>query len=109
MFNIQPKTKQEIKRDAALAIAEHARVSVENAKSNYQIAFDKLWHDPLLTPQEVCDACGSEAYRLFESAMTWIGVIVALDPTWQYPPAPNEFTINPDGTVTIGEPINPEE
>lgn len=109
MFQIPEKTHEEKIRDQIIAINEHSRISAETAKANYYGAFDMLWNPPYGTPQDICDGLGSQAYKLFENAMTWIGVIVALDPSWQYPPAPNEFTINHDGTVTIGEPINPEE
>jgi hypothetical protein len=76
---------------------------VENAKVNYQIAFDMLWNTPDLTAQEVCDSLGNQAYKLFETAMKWIQLIQQFDPNWVYPPAPRFFTVNEDGTVTIGD------
>lgn len=109
MFTIEEKTQEEKTKDAVRGMNSHAVASVENAKNNYRTAFNLLWDNENATPQEICDALGNQAYKLFENAMIWISAITKLDPTWVYPPAPNEFTINPDGTVTIGEPINPEE
>lgn len=109
MFNVPEKTKAEKITDIVREIDKTSYETIENAKVGYKAAYDLLWHNSEITPQEICDAFGNEAYKLFENAMKWISLIQEFDATWVYPPAPNLFTINQDGTVTIGEPIEIEE
>jgi adenine specific DNA methylase Mod len=111
MFNIPEKTKEDNIKDVAREIEKSSQEAVENAKVGYKRAFDMLWHTTDdITPQDVCDEFGNNAYKLFENAMKWINLIQQFDPAWVYPPAPYEFTVNEDGTVTIGDLIEvPEE
>jgi hypothetical protein len=105
MIDIREKTAEEIAFDRLTEINNHSKESVEVAKQNYYTAYFRFWRPEGTTTQAICDAAGNQAYKIFETAGVWIGCIQALDPSWTPPPAPNEFTINPDGTVTIGDPI----
>lgn len=108
MFNIPEKTRQDKVIDVVRQIDTKVIETIENAKVGYRATYDLLWHNQDVQPQEICDQLGNEAYKMFENAMRWIQAIKQFDPTWEYPPAPNEFTINEDGTVTIGQPIQIE-
>ncbi len=61
-----------------------------------------FWEHPDFTPQECFDFYGNEAYKLFQESNDTIAFIQKYRPG--YFPAVNitAFTINQDGTVTIG-------
>lgn len=72
-----------------------------------KLGIERIWHHPRLTPQQAVDALGSDAARIFQAhgALTQvIAAVAALDevePDLLLPT--HEFTVNPDGTVTVGE------
>ncbi len=103
MFNIPEKTRQDELIDIVRKIDSKVLETIENAKVGYRATYDMLWHTPNVHPQEICDILGNEAYKMFENAMRWIQVLQQFDPSWVYPPAPYQFTVNENGTVTIGE------
>ena len=66
-------------------------------------AFNDFWNNSIVTPQEICDYHGKDAYLLFTVLSDAVDFIVAkLDAEFKLPPIPYEYTINQDGSVTIG-------
>jgi hypothetical protein len=67
----------------------------------------RIWHHPRLSPQQAVDALGTDAARIFQAhgALTQvIAAVSALDgaqPDLLLPT--REFTVNPDGTITVGD------
>jgi hypothetical protein len=59
-------------------------------------------------PQQVFDQFGGQAAELFVHGSALVQFIQGLDPLFVPSPIPFEFTINEDGTVTVGEPVAPE-
>lgn len=108
MFTIPAKTKDEIVKDQIIILNDLAIKSLEDYKNSYQRTFEWLWYNANATPQELLNGLGSEAYKLFVSAQKVITHITELDPTYVYPPAPYEYTINQNGTVTVGNKIDEE-
>jgi len=106
MFNIPDKTTADLARERVAQIDAYAKSSIQTQKDNYRYAYDLLWS--FENPQEIFNLLGSQGYLVFENAQKAIVAIMALDPSYLPPPAPFEFTINPDGTVTIGNKIQPE-
>ena len=73
----------------------------------------RIWHHPRLTPQQAVDALGTDAVRIAQAhgALTEvIDSIAALDEVLPDIVLPtHEFTMNPDGTITVGEgPYQPQ-
>lgn len=75
-----------------------------------QAGIDLVWHGPelglhSLTPQQVCDALGTKAAKLFawHGQLTRFlltqGAVEGFTPAVKFPV--NAFTENPDGTITI--------
>ena len=68
---------------------------------------NRIWNHPRLSPQQAVDALGTDAARIFQAhgALTEVIASVAtmdgVEPDLLFPT--HEFTVNPDGTVTIGE------
>jgi hypothetical protein len=76
-------------------------------KSQHQEIMQAVWNNPAgLTPQQVMDAFGSEAAELFQLSdqlLTMLGNVKPDDPYLEEAAAPYNYTINDDGTVTIGD------
>lgn len=64
-------------------------------------AFELVWTAP--EPQAVLDQFGTSASQLFQASNAAQQLIKALDPTWVELVPPYEFTVNEDGTITIGD------
>ena len=64
-----------------------------------------VWSHPTLTPQQIMDQYGTNAHNLFDMAgLCQQTIESALPNTTLLGPTYN-FTINADGTVTIGAPL----
>lgn len=77
-------------------------------KSTQQTIFRLVWHNTRLTPQEVCDALGTDAQQLFELGADNVALILKYDssfPTSNWKP-PFVVQFNGDGTVTITDTPN---
>lgn len=106
--------------------AEKARASaviasqiLNRARQNYhqlcniqKTGINELWHHPSLTPQEVCDALGTNAGKLFVAHGILSNAIVEMAATEGVQPdillPTKAFTVDHDGKVTVGtEPYVP--
>jgi hypothetical protein len=80
---------------------------LKNVKKQHQEIMQMIWRNPQgLTPQQVMDGFGAEAHELFELSnqlLTMLGNVKSDDPYLSEAAAPYEYTINQDGTVTIGD------
>jgi hypothetical protein len=99
--------KQEQKTDAAEQVKDEIIKEslrfLNGAKRKHMSAFRKFWYNPNATPQEICDKFGTNAKEVFIASKATEDYIKILDETYKAPEVPYEFTINADGTVTIGE------
>jgi hypothetical protein len=69
----------------------------------YNSCMSLVWQHPTLSPQQVLDAYGSDAAELFRLAATLKGAVnAAVAGTIPDNDTPKPFTINEDGTVTVG-------
>jgi hypothetical protein len=66
----------------------------------------RVWDNPQgLTPQEVMDSLGTSAAELFQLSSLLVTTVNTAQPDTLDASQPYEFTINPDGTVTVGAEI----
>ena len=83
-------------------IRQNSKQLLHNIKHRYETLFNSVWNNSLgLTPQEVLDSIGGDAYELFvysDMVKQWISRV---DPDYNPPQSPKEFRINQDGTVTV--------
>jgi hypothetical protein len=99
IFNTpQPITSAE---QEAINLAEKNRIALDVLKVNYKESFTKLWANENATSQEILDVYGTNAVKLFLASKKTAELIKFLDPTYEAPVTPKEFTINNDGSVTI--------
>lgn len=99
IFN--PQTENNLPFQEAQNLATKNMIALDMLKSNIKDAFACLHNNPNATSQEILDVYGENAASLFIAFQKAILFINSLDPTWEPPVSPKEFTINPDGTVTI--------
>lgn len=64
--------------------------------------FNLFWHSKSMTAQEVCDSFGSDAGKAFAAHAALQSLIYLIDPTWVALIPPKTYTVNDDGTVTVG-------
>lgn len=98
-------SQQEKARLAASRLSEQINYSLESLKSNVQIAWSLFWNSPEVSPQEICDQFGANAYKIFQESAFWQAAIKQRDPSYEALVPPKEFVINNDGTVTITEQV----
>jgi hypothetical protein len=71
-------------------------------KDTAKAVFQLLWHSSDKTPQQVCDMMGTDAAKGFEAHAKLQELIYLIDPTWVPLVPPVGYTVNQNGTVTIG-------
>ena len=107
MFKTIEKTEEEKLVDLVNTFNNESVLSLDNVKHNYKRLFDMLWLQD--NPQAFFDLMGNEAYKVFETAQKTVLYIMSIDPTYTQPEAVYEYTVNADGTVTVGDKIISEE
>ena len=70
---------------------EHARI------------FNLLWNNPKATPQEILDEYGTDAAALFSFSSQIQTMATAIDSGFVALVPPYNYTVNGDGTVTVGD------
>jgi hypothetical protein len=80
--------------------------SLDSLKSLYSTGMNLIWsQEDDIGPKEIFDELGTEGAALFVDGAAFAGFILSKDPDWKYPVPTHEYTINDDGSVTIGAPI----
>jgi len=101
----ESETQQDVavvvkKRIVATSTAMFRRMQHEHAR-----IFNMLWNNPKATPQEILDQYGEEAGALFAFSSQIQAMATAIDSGFVALVPPYNYTINPDGTVAVGEKI----
>lgn len=107
MFIELEKTKEELAKEQVIAFSNTSNHVLNNYKVNFNMLYDMIWKSNI-HPQDFFDVLGSKAVGVFQAAQKVVKHIMEIDPTYT-PPAPvYEYTINVDGTVTVGDKIEVE-
>lgn len=69
----------------------------------HESGFNLVWDNPNHTAKEIIDAMGTDAVALFRVSGGIQDLCAMIDPNYAPLVPPKAFTINEDGTVTIGE------
>jgi hypothetical protein len=70
--------------------------------------FRNVWYNPEVTPQEIFNEFGTNASIIFRDHAAAVQCVLTIDSTALSPAdytPPFEYTINQDGSVTVGTPI----
>jgi hypothetical protein len=108
MFIELEKTKEELAKEAVIAFSKESQDVLDNYKYNYQRLFNMIWNTSV-HPQDFFDVLDTQAVSIFQTAQEVVTHIMKLEPSYTPPAAPYEYTINQDGTVTVGEKIESDD
>jgi hypothetical protein len=101
IYDIPVRTDEEKLRDIKRHIASSAFM-IQQINMQHLTAFNNIWNNPDFTPQQVLDSFGTDAARLFsDSSATQTFLAAVLDGYEPLTPTA-AYTINNDGTVTVG-------
>jgi hypothetical protein len=108
MFITIEKTPEELAKEQVMAFSKESQAVLDNYKYNYQRLFNMIWNSDV-HPQDFFDVLDTQAVTIFQTAQEVVTHIMKLEPSYTPPAAPYEYTINQDGTVTVGEKIISED
>ena len=108
LINATPDAAPAFDKDLALKLLKRQLTANVNQlfiqmKGTYLNGFNTVWKHPKLTPQEIFDAFGTDARDLVVSSYGVAQALNAIVPNTITEIPPYEYTINDDGTVTVGE------
>lgn len=87
-------------------IRQFSTECVSNLAYTHKEIHDMVWNNRFqVPPQEILDALGTDASELFALADLLVQTVNQVVPNTIVPSYPYEITINPDGTVTLGDPV----
>jgi hypothetical protein len=105
IFDTKEPTKAQRLTELRNDMAKSNRIMLERLQETLESGFDTVWNNEEFTPTEILDSYGTDAVQLFQASAALQTVIAQLDPEFAPLATPNEVTVNPDGTVTVGDPI----
>jgi hypothetical protein len=100
----KPMSKEDKLAAIKISMTNGMRSGFNGVKQNFLQTFKNVWANPQgLEPQEIFDAFDKDAATLFDIANKTAQFILSVDPDFAVPEIPYLYTINQDGTVTVGE------
>lgn len=97
-------TKEELTNRNNARIKKIALNIYRTMQNRHESVWDMIWNNKDgLTPQEVLDSFGPDAAELFLFSSNIQTMLATAGAGYSPVDTPNEFTVNPDGTVTIGD------
>ena len=63
----QEVTQEEKTKIAVRTITDQSNGALDNLKFNLNLCWDMFWSNPNATPQQICDALGNNAYKIFQA------------------------------------------
>lgn len=97
---------QDFKLDNLVIDIRNSSISIYNTiESELLDSFRLIWENDTFSPQEIFDKFGSDSYELFVFSRMMQDCLLQINPDYTYLTPPYLYTINMDGTVTVGERI----
>jgi hypothetical protein len=101
----ESETQQDVAVVVKKRIVDMSTAMFRRMKQEHARIFNMLWNNPKATPQEILDQYGVDAAALFSFSSEIQTMAKAIDPGYVPLVSPYEYTINPDGTITVGDKI----
>lgn len=87
-------------------IARKSYETFQGMIGSYNDIKERVWNNPQgLSPQEVFDALGTNSAELFQLSALLVATVNSAAPDTLDGSQPYAFTVNGDGTVTVGDPV----
>jgi 3-methyladenine DNA glycosylase Tag len=94
--------EQKINRLKAEIIKKNSRL-YKKIKREHKNLFNMIWESEEVSPQEILDSFGTDAESLFVYSISMQTLLAQVNSEYVPLETPNEYVINEDGTVTVGE------
>lgn len=107
MINIQ-KTHEELVKDEVVKIVNYSDNISKGTDNRHKSLWNMIWHNSIATPQEIFDLFGQNAVKLFQLSSALQHLLTEVLNGYEMMSPPYEYTINEDGTVTVGNKIEQE-
>lgn len=98
MIKRPKKTNDDLAKELVISMASVDEGTLNLLKERYKQNFNAYWANADI----INTFLGTEAKTIFTSSAQWVEIIQTLDTEWQPLTAPRTFTVNEDGTVTLG-------
>lgn len=80
--------------------------SLDALKARYSTGMNLVWSQEAdIGPKEIFEELGTDGAALFIDGAALAAFILSKDPDWDYPKPTHKYTINEDGSVSIGDPL----
>ena len=99
------ETQQDVVAEAKKRIVGMSTAMFWRLKQEHARIFNQLWNNPKASPQEILDEYGTDAASLFSFSSQIQTMAASIDSSYVPVVPPYEYTIKPDGTITVGEKI----
>lgn len=102
----QEPTLEQKKERVSRRIKQKSTETLFGLIGTYEELKTIVWENPQgLTPQQVFDSLGTSAGELFQLSAVLVQTVNTVQPNTLDAAQPYQFTVNPDGTVTVGDPV----
>ena len=103
------ETKLELLEKIKARFSNATSRNVNNLERAVHESYYLLWRNKDLAPQEIMDSFGTKASTIFLVSLKTQEFIKVINPDYTSLVTPYEYTINVDGTVTVGEELFTED
>lgn len=108
MAIISPIDKNALKSQLQQNTKSQINIMLKNLNNAWTQIFNSIWSNQILSPQEAIDSFGADAASLFQLSAQAQAFLNSVQPGVNVLTPPFQFTVNQDGTVTVGDPISPQ-
>ncbi len=105
ILNTIQKTQEELNKEIANEFVTYLNNVVRGTDNRIKALADMFWANPVI----INEVLGTDTIKLFQLLGSLEALLGAYDDSYVPFVVPYEYTINEDGTVTIGDKINVEE
>ena len=105
ILNNIEKTQEEINKEIANNFVDYLNNVVQGTDNRIKKLATMFWANPV----EINEALGTETGKLFQLLGSLEALLGQYNPDYKPFTVPYEFTVNEDGSVTIGDKIEEEE
>ena len=100
-----PEVSKEIKALSIRRLIASGADYVKDLERRHTAIFNIIWFNEDFTPQEIMDMYGTSAYLLFQDSLATQEFLQKVILNYKFLIPPYKYTINKDGSVTIGDKI----
>jgi hypothetical protein len=93
-------TQEQLNLKVKSEIVNCAKRGLQMTKNLHEKSFNLIWQNE--DPQAILDLFGTNAAELFYASSETEALIKKRDSAYEAPTVPYEYTVNEDGTVTVG-------